>query len=514
MSNDLPSLSSLTTYVRTWDKYVWILVVITILGSFLRLYNLSETVMFLGDQGRDAIVVSRIFTDADPVFIGPVMSVGNLYIGPLYYYFMMPFLWMSYPSPMGPVYAVAIVGSILIPLMYALGSQMIGKRAAILAVFFLAFSASAIELSRFSWNPNLMPFFGFVWFYCLYRATLGHRWYWVGVATSLAILLQLHYITFLAVGASGLVWLWRMVVYKKQGKWKELLAPTLLGVGIVLLFQLPLFLFDTRHDWLNARQFVKLLQGEDAFTSDRSGMDRVLQIISQSRERFSQLIMGITFQLKSAQATLLAYGILGGVAYFWSREQRKTVRLAVQLALLSILVSLAGLSLYKNQVYLHYLSFLLPIVFLLFGYLLDRLLQINKYLVVLVGVVLVAFAWQNLQDLSFKGGGPKLSMLAATAQAIHSHVDPGQPYSILLISQSKDLYGMNYRYFLTTNSTKKPLDPEKFGTAKKLFVVWEDKEVAEPLQLPLYELMVFDVATPSAVFDIPDGPTVLELRKD
>jgi hypothetical protein len=84
----------------------------------------------------------------------------------------------------------------------------------------------------------------------------------------------------------------------------------------------------------------------------------------------------------------------------------------------------------------------------------------------------------------------------------------------MLISESNDLYGTNYRYFLTTNPRKEPLDPEHFGEAKKMFVLWENKAVLEPLSLPLYELQVFDVATPSASFDIPDGPTVLELSKE
>jgi len=67
-----------------------LLVVILLIASFLRLYNLPHNMMFLGDQGRDAIIVKNIFTKFDPVFIGPVTSVGNMYLGPLYYYFVVP----------------------------------------------------------------------------------------------------------------------------------------------------------------------------------------------------------------------------------------------------------------------------------------------------------------------------------------------------------------------------------------------------------------------------------------
>lgn len=500
--------------IKHWDKYVWVVIILTLIGGFLRFYQLDETVMFLGDQGRDAIVVSRMFTDFDPVFIGPVTSVGNMYLGPFYYYFMLPFLWLSYPSPMGPVYAVAFFGTVLIPLTYFLGAPMFGKRAAIFATVLIAMSSSLISLSRFSWNPNLMPIFGLTWLFCLYQAAAGKRWYWIGVALTVVILLQLHYITFLAVSVSVLVCLWRFIQDYRRNNWRPLLQPVLIGLAIVALFQLPLILFDLRHDWLNVRQFLRLFSSDDAFATGQTGLMRLAQILHQSRARLSQLIVEESLEFRSSNSVLFAYLVLGAVVAFWAREKRRFVRQAVQLSLSIVLIALVGLSIYKNDVYLHYLGFLLPVVYLLFGYVLDQLMQLNRLQVIIVGAVLVSYIWQNIYGLSFVGGGPRLPMLQATAQAIHDHVQQGEPYTVMLISESKDLYGMNYRYFLTTNHEKRPLDPERFDEAKKMFVLWEDKEVVEPLKLPLYELLVFDVATPSATFEVPNGPTVLELRKN
>jgi len=50
-------------------KHVLILIVLGI-ATFLRFYNVANTVQFLGDQGRDALIVSRIFRELDFVFIG------------------------------------------------------------------------------------------------------------------------------------------------------------------------------------------------------------------------------------------------------------------------------------------------------------------------------------------------------------------------------------------------------------------------------------------------------------
>ncbi len=93
-------------------KLFWFLILVTLIGSWFRMYRLPDTLQFLGDQGRDAIRVARMFKQGDLVFIGPVTSIGNMYLGPLYYYFMVPWLWLTYPSPLGPAYAVGIISII------------------------------------------------------------------------------------------------------------------------------------------------------------------------------------------------------------------------------------------------------------------------------------------------------------------------------------------------------------------------------------------------------------------
>ena len=138
------------------------IVIILIIASVLRLWNLPSTMQFLGDQGRDALIAKRILIDHRPVLIGPVTSTGNMYLGPLYYYFMVPFLAITYPSPLGPAYAVALCGILAVFLTYYLGQEIVGKRAAIIAALFFAISAVAVNFSRFSWNPNLAPLFSII----------------------------------------------------------------------------------------------------------------------------------------------------------------------------------------------------------------------------------------------------------------------------------------------------------------------------------------------------------------
>ncbi len=106
------------TKVKTWiknnKKETILLIAILLLGSFLRLYRIGEYMTFLGDEGRDVIIVRRFLVDFDLMLIGPGTSIGNMYLGPLYYYMMAFPLWLFNYSPVGPAVQVALLGVVTI----------------------------------------------------------------------------------------------------------------------------------------------------------------------------------------------------------------------------------------------------------------------------------------------------------------------------------------------------------------------------------------------------------------
>ena len=75
------------------------ILLITLLSLYLRLYRIGEFMTFLGDEGRDVRIVRDLITKGNLVFIGPRTSIGNMYLGPLYYYMMAPALFLSRLNP-------------------------------------------------------------------------------------------------------------------------------------------------------------------------------------------------------------------------------------------------------------------------------------------------------------------------------------------------------------------------------------------------------------------------------
>ena len=90
---------------------------------------------FLGDEGRDVIVVGRFLTEGDLILVGPGTSIGNMYLGPLYHYIMAPALFLARYSPIGPAIQIALLGIATIFFVWFAGREWFGKKVAFITAF-------------------------------------------------------------------------------------------------------------------------------------------------------------------------------------------------------------------------------------------------------------------------------------------------------------------------------------------------------------------------------------------
>jgi len=69
-----------------------LIVILILVAVFFRFWQIKDYVVFLGDEGRDMIILREIFTQKNIPFLGPTASVGGFYLGPIYYWMTAPFL--------------------------------------------------------------------------------------------------------------------------------------------------------------------------------------------------------------------------------------------------------------------------------------------------------------------------------------------------------------------------------------------------------------------------------------
>ncbi len=489
------------------------LLAIIAVSSFFRLYNLGPSLMFQGDQGRDAMLAANVFKNGDLLFIGPVTSLGNMYLGPLYYYFMVPFLMLTYPSPIGPAIGVALLGILTSALIYTLGSKLTNKTAAAFAAFLYTFSATAVLYNRFSWNPNPAPLFGLLLVYYSWRAFKKPMLWWV-VGLLVAIIIQLHYLTLLAVGAAGLCWLYHLFTqFRSKTFSRDFLVGTVSAVAIFLISLTPLLLFDFKHGWLNAKAFSGLLSGGTfAAQQQTSPAAKVWSYIKETDGR-SQHIFAEHAIGKWRSFNRFVVLIVLVSTYFSLKKQPKS-NYPSGIAVLSVFaaVGVIGTSLYQHTVFDHYISYLFPIAFLLHGLWMAQLYKSTVGKIALV-VICGLFILVNIPKMPLKTTGWTIDDIAKTSQSIADKVAVGEKYNIVLISESKDIDGQNYRYYLSTNQGKEPVLPEHRGDVQTLFIIDEIKDSPEVTQLPIYEIVTFPNKNPSEVYQIPNGPEITILRR-
>lgn len=500
------------------------LILVILVAVLLRFYNLEGSLQFQGDQGRDAIIVADIFRLKDPVFIGPVTSVGNMYLGPLYYYFMLPFLWLSYPSPMGPVYAVAILGSVTVFLVYYLGKKLIGENGALIASFFYAFSSTVIQNTRFSWNPNPAPLISILMIYFSYLAWKKDYKYWVWVSVCFSILIQLHYLTLLTLPAAGIVWLlslkdsWgKNAQEKTKNLWQKLaplMIPSFLALGVFLFSLTPLILFDLKHEANNFKAFQSLVKSEDNFkyTPQVSLFTKLTETFKENEGRGMHILFETMIgKNRPLNKTLLYFVIIfiTGLVLIKNKQQKDLAALTV--VLIYLVVGIIGTSLYEHTIFDHYIAYLFPVTALIYGLVISHLKP--KLLSLVVFIVFAAyFLAYNWKNLPLKSMGWTVTDIQKTSEEILKHVNPGEKYNLVLLSESRDIDGQNYRYFLTTGHTR-PVNAENRGEVETLFIINEEKKLTKVTDSPIYEIVVFPNKEPADFFTVNNGPEITVLRR-
>src|SRR3989344_1341171 len=118
-----PFLKIMIKFLRKYYLSLIFILFVIMPAAYMRLYRISEYLTFLGDEGRDVLVVKRMLIDGKFTLLGPITSVGSIYMGPVYYYLMAPFLYLWNFDPTGPTVLVALLSLATVFLIYLIGEE-------------------------------------------------------------------------------------------------------------------------------------------------------------------------------------------------------------------------------------------------------------------------------------------------------------------------------------------------------------------------------------------------------
>lgn len=493
------------------------------IAAFLRLYRISDYLTFLGDEGRDVLVVKRIL-EGNLTLLGPRASAGDFFLGPIYYYFMAPFLYLWHLDPVGPAIMIGILGVITVWLTWHVGRIFFGGKAALFAATLYAVSPVVIAYSRSSWNPNPMPFFSLLILYLVYKACSlqSTRLFWV-IGILFGITMQLHYLaTFLGV-IIGVYVVIANIVFEKSQKIKKILVQALqLFLGFLIGFS-PFIAFEVKHSFPNIKTifafiFHTTLQEKYVDSSSFFAIvnDVFFRLFGRLATRYpppEQVVAQPSGTFVSWYSLTLLLAIISIALFLYSFfvVYKKRNILKIRQYMLIAIWLILGITLfgfYKKPIYDYYFGFMFPLPFLLIGNALSDVTSQKKTSFVGIVVGTIVFVYLLLFNLQ---GAPFFSLpnrqkdqVKMIADFVLSKTDE-KPYNFALITQGNSDHG--YRYFFEI--AKHPpvtiefpgVDPQKKTVTGQLLIVCEDIS-CQPLGNSLWEVAGFGRAEIAGHWDV------------
>ena len=471
------------------------LIFILVLAAVLRLYKIDQYLTFLGDEGRDVLVVKRMISDGKFTLLGPITSVGSIYMGPIYYYFTAPFLWLWNFNPTGPAVMVVLFSLATVYLIYRLGNDYFDESVGLVAALLYSVSRLTIIYGRSSWNPNIVPFFAILLVFSLMRTFIDRRFKFLILAgLSLGCLIQLHYITFMFLPIILVIFL--------RFRGKIPLKYYFYGFISFIIAYSPFILFEIRHQFVNTQGAFRFLIKQNS-TAPGLFLTSLINTLNDLIVRiFWRSLVVINAEISKL---LIVTGII--IFSFFSRLITGNLKSKNALSILLIWLSVGILSfgIYRGAIYDYYFGSLFPLPFLLFGIMFYLLFRIGLPARVFAFFLLILLVIFNLVQ------SPLLiepnNMLKNTKKIAGFVLDKtsDRPYNFALIATHNSDHA--YRYFMEI-ADKPPVtienlqvDPLRKTVAGQLMVVCEEK-ICQPLGHPLWEIAGFGSAEITGEWDV------------
>lgn len=412
-----------------------LLLIVVVLGLLLRLYRINELFYYTMDEEVMNLIQRRIVLLQHFPLIGSVSPLST-YLGPIFYYFGAVILAISNLNPLGLGIFGSLLGAANIFFIYFVASRFFDRRVGILAAIFYSFSFLQTIFDRRYWHLTPGPFLSMLILFALYKIKKGSIKFIYLLTGALIFGWNTDYTNLVLFLFTFLVWIiFRLPVRRKE---------VAIAIFIFILSNAPLVLFELRHDFLNSKSFVSYFTTKHQ--ESKSATEGVLNA-SQSRETLGKtrieqatltsLLPYITFSRAifttsdlniSAQHTYCKDYIfarnnaqgkaLPGAAAIiilafifltiknWQSKFSTSYKLILGFFLVFQLGVLIYSFLFKGDVFEHYLSTLLPYLFIILAVVLSWIYQRFKVMtIILVGFFILSniyLTFNSFNPLGYK----------------------------------------------------------------------------------------------------------------
>ena len=259
-------------------KEHWIFLVILAFGIFLRLYKPLELFMYSHDQDLQGWIIRDVLENKHLRLIGQETTSQGVFIGPLFYYALIPFYLFFRMDPAGGIVLVTLISGFSIFSYYWVFKKMFGRNVGLTASFFYSLSYYVIFVDR-EIVPTMVVMLWTVWyFYGLYLLIKGNQKAFIFLGLLLGLIWNFN----ISLSILSPLIIFAFFLSKKKLNLKY----TLLGFTVLVLTLLPYLAFEVRHDFRQTNAiYQSLFSPKDYVTGTSVGLaktDRLFQLIHKN----------------------------------------------------------------------------------------------------------------------------------------------------------------------------------------------------------------------------------------
>ncbi len=164
-------------------KKYYLILLILIIGVFLRFYRVEANFPFTGEIGHNLLEIKNYYLSGRIPLLGPPTSHPWLYFGPIYYWVYGPLLIISGFNPLSHAYFGAFVSVLIIVANFLVVRWIVNSRVAIISSFLIAVSPLFLEFSRAGRFFSIVSLLVYPFLFFLYQLSKNDKRYifWLGL---------------------------------------------------------------------------------------------------------------------------------------------------------------------------------------------------------------------------------------------------------------------------------------------------------------------------------------------
>lgn len=277
--------------MKSTPKYIWLLLLIVLVGIFLRIYNFKDWLTFNPDQARDAMLIEKALQNTNDIpLLGPEAGNTHFQLGPIFYWFEYISAKTFGNNPEAMAYPDLIFSIFTIILFYFFVKKYFSVNISLALTALLSISFFAVRYSRFAMNTNSIPFWTLLFLFGILEMldpkNKKNLLWPVATGVALGVGIQLHAILLIGMPLLSLFVLY-LLIKRKSFTWQSLV--------IIILFCLILnigqIIYDIQYHGANFHLLI-------SSASQKSGGNNFLR----------NLGMNAAYQIQSGTHMLSSLG--------------------------------------------------------------------------------------------------------------------------------------------------------------------------------------------------------------